>query len=180
MDPFEQKISQIIDKKLNSMSNLANSNHAHNGYDVNQLDPSVALLGFPVITATRGALTTSTLFGGSGSYVSHTNVVTTGGTGTGLLVNTTAVAGVVTVVTISFPGTGYTVGDVITITGGDGTATFHIATISDASVAPTDTPINGTFRFYVDTSPKYYLWAYLVYQNSSTVLTGSWKSTQLT
>lgn len=51
-DKLKILINQTIDQKLNSMSNLANSNHAHNGYDVNQLDPSVALLGFPVIQVT--------------------------------------------------------------------------------------------------------------------------------
>ena len=49
MDPFELKVNQIIDRKLESMSNLANANHAHNGYDVNQIDPSVGLTGFPVV-----------------------------------------------------------------------------------------------------------------------------------
>lgn len=48
-DQLRQFINQAIDQKLESMSNLTNPNHAHNGYDVNQLDPAVALLGFPVI-----------------------------------------------------------------------------------------------------------------------------------
>lgn len=98
MDNFELKVNQIINQKLESMSNLTNSNHAHNGYDVNQLDPAVALLGWPVILVT------------------------------------------------------------------------------DAKVAPTDTPANGTFRFYVDTTPTYVLWSYLVYPTTtSNILTGSWK-----
>lgn len=179
MNEFEKQINDIIDRKLSSMSNMVAGNHAHNGYDVNQLDPAIALLGFPVIQTTRGVLTTNTLVGGTG-YTTASAVATTGGTGVGLTVDITAVAGVVTVVVINNPGIGYTIGDIITISGGAANATFNVATNSLASTTPTDVPQNGTFRFYVDTTPNYYLWAYLNYQNSSTVLVGSWKKIQLT
>jgi hypothetical protein len=94
---FKNKINSLIDQKLDSMTNMSVGNHAHNGYDVNQIDPAVGLSGFPVIQ------------------------------------------------------------------------------VADATVAPTDTPVNGTFRFYVDTTPRYYLWAYLNYQNTSGVLVPAWK-----
>lgn len=84
------------------MTNMEAGQHAHNGFDVNQLDPAIALLGFPVVQVT------------------------------------------------------------------------------DASVAPTDAPQSGTFRFQVDTTPDYYFWAWLVYQNTSGVLVGAWKSVALT
>lgn len=180
MDEFDLKVNKIIEKKLESMTNLTIPNHAHNGYDVNQIDPAIGLLGWPVIQTTRGVLTTSTLFGGTIGYTSQNNVATTGGTGVGLTVNITAVAGVVTIVVVNNPGVGYTIGDVITITGGDGTATFQVATVSDATVAPTDIPSNGTFRFYVDATPNYRLWAYLTYQNATGVLVPAWKSITLT
>ena len=55
-----------------------------------------------------------TLLGGSG-YSSGTAVATTGGTGTGLTVNVTQTGGVVSNVAINQSGSGYTVGDTITI-----------------------------------------------------------------
>jgi hypothetical protein len=101
MDNFEQKVNAIIDRKLDSMSNMVTGNHAHNGYDVNQIDPAVGLTGFPV---------------------------------------------------------------------------FQVA---DARVAPTDVAENGTFRFLVDVTPRYYLWVYLNYQNTSGVIVPAWRSLTL-
>jgi hypothetical protein len=71
----------------------------------------------------------ASLVGGT-TYVTAAGVATTGGTGTGLTVDITAAAGAVTVVAIANPGTGYTVGDTITIAGGDGAATIDVATIA--------------------------------------------------
>lgn len=159
---------------MNSMTNLAIPNHVHNGWDANQLDPAIALLGFPIVQATLGVLTTNTLVGGT-TYTTAQAVKTTGGTGVGLTVNTTAVAGVVTAIVINNAGSGYTVGDVITITGGDGLATFHVLTIQDATTTPLDKPQVGTFRFYVDTTPQYVLWAYLSYTTNMGALTPSWQ-----
>jgi hypothetical protein len=102
MENFEQQVNKIIDRKLDSMTNMSTGNHAHNGYDVNQLDPAIALLGFPVLQ------------------------------------------------------------------------------VADATATPTDTPVNGTFRFYVDTTPHYRLWAYLNYQTVAGVLTPKWVVVSLT
>ena len=101
-EKLKQIINDTIDQKLSSMTNMSIGNHAHNGYDVNQIDPAVGLSGFPV---------------------------------------------------------------------------FQVA---NATVAPTDKPSNGYFRFQVDTVPKYYLWVYLTYQNTSGVLVAAWKSVALT
>lgn len=101
MDPFELRINRIIDNKLSSTSNMITGDHAHNGYDVNQIDPAVGLLGFPVYQVT------------------------------------------------------------------------------DATVAPTDVGQNGTFRYQVDTTPRYVLWTYLNYINTSTVVTGAWRAISL-
>jgi hypothetical protein len=57
---------------------------------------------------------------------------------------------------------------------------FPVIQVVDATVAPTDKPQNGTFRFYVDPTPVYKLWAYLIYTNSSGVLVAAWKSVALT
>ena len=80
--------------------------------------------------------------GGEGYPDNLTNIPTSGGTGTGLKVNTTAVDGVITAVTIHTGGNGYTVGDTINIvpTGFGGTqAVITVSTESDrvSSVAMT-------------------------------------------
>src|SRR5690606_2009452 len=73
-------------------------------------------------------LNAGSLVAGTG-YVTATGLTTTGGTGTGLTVDVTAVAGNVTAVTINDPGLGYTAGDTITIVGGNGDATIDVATV---------------------------------------------------
>ncbi len=105
-EQLKNLINKTVDEKLDSMTNMVTGNHAHNGYDVNQIDPAIGLLGFPVIQ------------------------------------------------------------------------------VADATVSPlvsnsNDTPQSGTFRFYVDTTPHYRLWAYLTYVNTSSVLVGAWKSLTL-
>lgn len=64
---------------------------------------------------------------------------------------------------------------------------FPVIQVADATVAPTDIPTNGIFRFYVDFNhggsgvARYYLWAYINYQNTTTsTLVGVWKSVALT
>ena len=101
-EDLKQFIDQVIDQKLDSMENLSVPQHFHLGWDASQLDPAVALLGFPVVQ------------------------------------------------------------------------------VADATVAPTDVPLNGTFRFYVDVTPRYRLWAYMVYVSSAGAQTGAWKVVALT
>lgn len=91
------------------------------------------------------ALNAGTLVGGTG-YTNATGVATTGGTGTGLTVDITTAAGAVTVVAIATPGTGYTAGDVITITGGGADATIQVDTIGDLTFAS-----SGPISSYVST-----------------------------
>ena len=74
--------------------------------------------------------------GGTG-YTTATDVATTStGIGTGLKIDFTAVAGIVTVVTINTesyafpPSENYSVGDIITITGGGANATFEILQVN--------------------------------------------------
>lgn len=85
------------------------------------------------VTNAQGVFATNQLYGGSTGYVTTTGVATTGGTGTGCTVNTTAVAGVVTAIAINAAGTGYAIGDTLTISGGDGTATFYVSNITTAT-----------------------------------------------
>ena len=72
-------------------------------------------------------------------YGTAAGVATSGGSGTGLTVDITAVAGAITVVVVNAPGTGYTVGDVVTVTGGGGNATLTIA----ATFAVFELPASG-------------------------------------
>lgn len=45
----EEKVRQIVQTMLSDFNNAPVATHFHNGWDANQLDPSIALLGFPVI-----------------------------------------------------------------------------------------------------------------------------------
>lgn len=79
--------------------------------------------------------TVSAIVTGGTGYANAVGVATTSpGGGTGLTVDTTTAAGAVTAVTIADAGTGYTVGDTITITGGGADATFTIATLTETTV----------------------------------------------
>lgn len=71
--------------------------------------------------------TVSLIYGGTG-YTTAAAVPTTGGSGTGLTVNITAVVGLITVITIAVAGTGYHNGETLTVTTGDANATFTITT----------------------------------------------------
>jgi len=77
-----------------------------------------------------------TLVGGTGyTDPGATGVATTGGTGTGLLVDyITDGAGVITSITINDPGQGYTVGDTITVVGGGADADIDVLAVDGAIV----------------------------------------------
>ena len=66
--------------------------------------------------------------GGTGYTENESEVSTTGGSGTGLKVNTTVFSDAVIEVSIDTPGTGYVTGDEITISSGNGNAKFIIKT----------------------------------------------------
>ena len=72
--------------------------------------------------------------GGSG-YTAANGVATTGGSGSGLTVDTTVSAGAVTAVAINAAGTGYKMNDVITISGGGANATLKVLSVK--SLPPT-------------------------------------------
>tara|TARA_R100001594_G_scaffold15084_2_gene31804 strand:+ start:779 stop:1327 length:549 start_codon:yes stop_codon:yes gene_type:complete len=68
-----------------------------------------------------------TISAGGTGYTGATGVATTTtGDGTGLTVNTTDTGGVVTAVAINAAGSGYKLGDTITIAGGGGNATLTV------------------------------------------------------
>lgn len=68
------------------------------------------------------------------AYSSGTSVGTTGGTGTGLTVNVVAnPAGVVTSLTLSSRGNGYTAGDIITVSGGNVNCKFRVVNVQNSN-----------------------------------------------
>ena len=85
-------------------------------------------------------------------YSNDTAVATTTtGTGTGLTVDITVEgAGSVVTATVNTPGQGYNLGDVVTITGGDGTATATVVGITDAVVYD---ETNDITKIYVPYTP---------------------------
>ncbi len=89
--------------------------------------PKDMIYGIPITLGSDGSVLT-----GGTSYISSSAVATTVSPagGTGLTVNTTTVSNVVTKVVINTAGTGYNVGDTVTITGGDGAATFKITSVA--------------------------------------------------
>ena len=57
--------------------------------------------------------------------------------GTGLTVNITASGGVITAVAINVDGSGYAVGETITITGGGGNATIDVSAVVEMAIGDT-------------------------------------------
>ena len=92
--------------------------------------------------------------GGTG-YSSGTSVATTGGTGSGLTVNTVVNAsGVVTAVTVSSRGSGYLAGDLVTVAGGNVNCKVRVTNVqnSNGEIIITEYDavnytISGTFKF---------------------------------
>ena len=83
---------------------------------------------YPVSIVQRPIGSLGTIVPGSG-YVdgTYTNLSTTGGSGEGALINVTVASGIVTSATVSYGGSGYTVGDSITATIGSSGSGFTVA-----------------------------------------------------
>lgn len=111
------------------------------------------------ITNTQGVSATNQLYGGSTSYVTTTGVATTGGTGTGCTVNTTCTSGVVTSIAVNAAGTGYSIGDTLTISGGDGTATFYVTnTVASTAITGSGTAWLSTYLTTAGSALNLNLW----------------------
>ena len=72
----------------------------------------------------------NSLVGGT-NYVAGDGINTTGGSGTGMTVDTTVIAEIITDVVINNPGQGYVNGDIITINGGNANATITLTSGSN-------------------------------------------------
>ena len=83
---------------------------------------------------------------GLGGFTASTGVATTGGTGTGLTVDTTVSSGAITAVTVNAGGTDYLIDDTITIVNPNlgGVATFNFASLVGGSNYVTGTALATT------------------------------------
>ena len=84
-------------------------------------------LGIKVPNEVPSSVTNITMTTASWELNPLSNLATTGGSGTGLTVNITETDGYASAIAIATAGTGYTAGDVITVTSGTSNATFTIA-----------------------------------------------------
>lgn len=84
-------------------------------------------------TDVRGVQAFNQLYGGSTGYTNSSGVTATGGSGSGCTVNTVALNGVITSITINAAGSGYAIGDILSISGGDGTAKFTVSNITESA-----------------------------------------------
>lgn len=102
--------------------------------EISQLSAGTGYFGGieDAITMSKSAKIISLTSGGTG-YTTGTNVATSGGSGSGLSVNITEIAGIITFASIDVAGIGYSVGDVVTIAGGVG-GTLTITEIYPYSV----------------------------------------------
>lgn len=85
---------------------------------------------YTIVDIKLNVVTSGSISDSGSGYTTAAGVATTGGTGTGLTVNTTAVAGEITAIVIAAPGENYSVGDEVTITGGGNDAKILITGIA--------------------------------------------------
>lgn len=141
----EDKISPFLGGyQETNKSKLINPRYVSRFYSVDSCTPTnnVVHVGSTYASAGGGVLTLDalSLVGGTG-YTNGTSTTTvTGGTGTGLIVQITVALGVVTAVAVLSPGKDYTIGDTVTIVGGNNDATIDILTVTTAI----DPVISGT------------------------------------
>jgi len=104
------------------------------------------------VTEVNGGSAFDSLVGGTG-YTTATGVATTVSPtgGTGLTVDITDTAGVVTAVSIASPGSGYNINDVITITGGGGNATITLTAVNYITINASTTIVAGDVWFFSTT-----------------------------
>ena len=129
-------------------TNVNNSATYSSNFDGVELE--YATIAVPGPVGSVGSLVS----GGTG-YSSGTSVATTGGTGSGLTVNTVANAsGVITSVTVSSRGSGYLAGDLITVAGGNVNCKFRVANVQNSNgeiniteYDDVNKTVSGTFKF---------------------------------
>ena len=93
------------------------------------------ILAIPVGRTRDGQVTGTNITEGGAGYTAGTNVATLNGSGTGLTVDTTVVAGEVTAIAINNAGKGYKIGDVVRVSGGSSSCDFTVNAISNLPTA---------------------------------------------
>lgn len=146
-------LTQFEELDLNTSSNAVgtyllgttnNNNKAIYTSSLNDID-----LLYETSSAPGPAFAVSLFSGGSG-YTSGSSVTTTGGSGSGLTVNITAVDGIVTKVLVASGGNGYVSGDLIFVTGGNGACRFKVVNGGQIVITEFDNinmTVSGTFKF---------------------------------
>lgn len=125
---------------------------------LNQTAPSTITSGlltvgeeYTITTYIGGLADAVDIIDGGTGYSDALGVATTGGTGTGLTVDITQVAGVITVVTIANTGADYLVGDIITITGGGADATIEITAVLSDDFTNVGASVNESAEVFIAT-----------------------------
>lgn len=115
-------------------SKMINPKYVSHFYQVTPCTPqnNVIHVGSTYWTNGGGVLTLETLVAGTGYTNGTYTVEVTGGTGTGAVLEIVVTGGTVDDVTVINPGKGYTVGDTLTLVGGNDDATIDVGTITDA------------------------------------------------
>jgi len=119
-------------------SKMINPKYVSRFYTVDPCAPQNEVLhvGSTFWTAGGGVLTVDTLVAGTGYANGTYTVEVTGGAGKGAILEIVVTGGTVDSATVINPGKGYTVGDTLTLVGGNDDATVDIATATTANVDP--------------------------------------------
>jgi len=121
--------------KETNKSKLINPKYVQAAYQVEECTPKQAIVSVGNTPQTGSGITSldaGSLSGGTGYPNGQSVVAVSGGTGTGATVTITVAGGIVTAVVLKSAGTAYTVGDTLTLVGGNGDATIDVATVSSA------------------------------------------------
>ncbi len=121
--------------KETNKSKLINPKYVSNVYKVEECEPQQSVVSIGTTPQTSltaiASLDAASLVGGTGyTNGTTTGVALTGGTGTGATGTIVVAGGIVQSVTLTGSGQGYTVGDTLTVTGGNSDATIDVLTLS--------------------------------------------------
>ena len=151
--------------KESNKSKLINPKFIRSFYRVDQCTPqqSVVSIGNTPFTAVEGIATLSPFVIGTGTYVNGTylNIILTGGTGTSAKATIVVAGNIVTSITITDAGTGFTIGDVLTVSSAiiatAGFITRLVAGTSTTAAVLTLVPVTAGCCFEFLCGETYYL-----------------------
>ncbi len=121
--------------KETNKSKVINPKYIQAAYRVDDCVPKQAIVSVgntPQTGSGITALDAGSLVGGTGYTNGQSVVAVSGGTGSGATVTITVALGVVTAVVLKNAGTAYTIGDTLTLVGGNSDATIDVLTVSSA------------------------------------------------